>query len=135
MTDKEMFERTKLDLKNFNSRVEMLRQCELRLNEFQKQEDPPQEESNLLELKIRRIKLNIKIMKNSFGLLTSRELEIITDYYFANNSTRNTAIKLNLSEKGICVIRRKAVERLAKCMYEDAKILPFILEYREIPGE
>jgi DNA repair ATPase RecN len=60
MTDKEMLERTKLDLENFNSRVEILRQYELELNEFRKQEQPPQKEIDLLEFKIRRIELNIK---------------------------------------------------------------------------
>lgn len=135
MTDKEMLERTKLDLENFNSRVEMLRQYKLELNEFRKQDQPPQKEIDLLELKIRRIELNIKILKISLSILTDRELEILTDYYFDNILIKDIAIKLNLSKDSVSIIKKKAFEQLANCMYGHMKESSFALSYRDIPEE
>lgn len=135
MDDKEIMKLAKTDLENFNSRIEMLRQYELEIDRLHKQENPQSEEITLLELKMKRIKLNIDIMRNSLQILTSRELKIITDYYFANNSTKNIAMELDLTKESICVIRCRALKRLANCMYTGVKELPFLLDYRKIPGE
>lgn len=135
MDDKEIIKMAKIDLENFNSRVGMLRKCELEINEIQRQKNPSYEEIALINLKIRRIKLNINIIKNSLQILTPRELEVITDYYFANNSTKNIAMKLDLTKESICVIRCRALKQLANCMYIGVKDLPFILDCRKIPGE
>lgn len=130
-----MLERTKIDLENFNSRVEMLRQYGLDLNKFRKQEQPPQKEIDLLELKIRRIELNIKVLKISLSILTTRELRIITDYYFDNILIKDIAMKLNLSKDCISEIKKKASRQLANCMYGHMKDAPFALSYRDIPEE
>lgn len=135
MTDKEMIKRTKTDLENFNIRIEMLRQCEMELIGFKKRKDPPRKEIRLLENKIRKIKLNIESIKISLQILTTKELTIITDYYFENISIRDIAIKFNLVIESIYAIKNKTLERLAKCMYGHMKDFPFLLELRSIPGE
>ena len=128
-----MLERTKVDLENFNSRIEMIRQCDSDLNQLNTQKNYQKEEIMLLKSKIRKIKLNIEIIRVSLQILATRELKVITEYYFENLSTRDIAIKLNLSIDRVSVARRNALKQLANCMYGHLKDFPFVLDLRDIP--
>jgi len=124
-----MIERTKDDLKNFNSLAEKLRTSKLKLEK--ETSILNNYEIKLLERDIKEYELKIKMIKISLGILSEMELQIIIDSYFEKITSKNIAIKLNISSDTLFEHKRIAIEGVADVMYcylDDTS-------FKEIPKE
>ena len=134
MNHNEMIERTKNDLKDFNSIVVRLRECKINLNCFQGQEELFIEDVQELNTIMRKCELKLKIIKNSLGVLCERDQQIITEHYFSKMTIKDIALKLNTSSETIFVHKRMVIEELAKIMYDHLKDFDYI-SFLDIPKE